>query len=718
MSFFREFIEKIPEAVTHTSDTIEGILNPNRRHDTSQERKEDEIRAQICAAHRFDSFARQRTGNFLKWHVDGHDYMYALSEILDKAKECIFILDWWLTPELYLRRPPAYYPEWRLDRLLQRKAQEGVHIYVVVYKEVLVLCFTSLLRLIYSNEPKLLTEGHSNNVYELFPHQNNHRVCIGGLDLCFGRWDTHTHPLADVHPTDFSRTLFPGQDYNNSRILDFQHVDKFASNALSVLDTPRMPWHDIHMTIAGDVVLDIVQHFVERWNEIKKRKYKDDDRYDWLALPHNVNAAPNEAVVRHPHREAWHAIGRRFRQRFHLSEGEESEEDPERYPRPPTGTCHVQAIRSVSDWSHGVLTEHSIQNAYSQLIMEANHFIYIENQFFISNTVEDGPVKNHIARALVERIIRAARDGTNFKVVIVIPEVPGFAGNIKDETAIKTIMAAQYRTMNRGGHSIYEQVRKAGFDPELYIKFFHLRAYDRINAPNPSFISKMEKNSGVSFHEAQVALARQWVGKPTPSIKAQDKVFIQIAAPTGEGVVITKDTEVKSEEVPLPRTVDEARRIIERFESGAEGLRGDKDVADTVSQHMLSDRTGLLEEKWLGTETEERDAYVSELLYIHSKVMIVDDRRVILGSANINDRSQKGDGDSEIALVVEDTDTLESTMDGKPYMAARFAATLRRELYKGIYPLHSSLFTHTHTHTHTHTTAHAFSTFAASEHLG
>lgn len=26
------------------------------------------------------------------------------------------------------------------------------------------------------------------------------------------------------------------------------------------------------MTIAGDVVLDIVQHFIERWNEVKNRK--------------------------------------------------------------------------------------------------------------------------------------------------------------------------------------------------------------------------------------------------------------------------------------------------------------------------------------------------------------------------------------------------------------------------------------------------------------
>ena len=29
---------------------------------------------------------------YLHRHVDGHDYMYALSEMLDSAKECIFIL--------------------------------------------------------------------------------------------------------------------------------------------------------------------------------------------------------------------------------------------------------------------------------------------------------------------------------------------------------------------------------------------------------------------------------------------------------------------------------------------------------------------------------------------------------------------------------------------------------------------------------------------------
>ena len=59
-------------------------------------------------------------------------------------------------------------------------------------------------------------------------------------------------------------------------------------------------------------------------------------------------------------------MGRRFKQRFHRRNNDwfpEEDEDPVSYQRPPNGTCRVQAVRSVSDWSHGVLTEKSIQNA-------------------------------------------------------------------------------------------------------------------------------------------------------------------------------------------------------------------------------------------------------------------------------------------------------------------------------------------------------------------
>lgn len=63
-------------------------------------------------------------------------FLYELFLLVPHHSRDAQVKDWWLTPELYLRRPPAYNPEWRLDRILKRKAEQGVKIYVIVYKEV------------------------------------------------------------------------------------------------------------------------------------------------------------------------------------------------------------------------------------------------------------------------------------------------------------------------------------------------------------------------------------------------------------------------------------------------------------------------------------------------------------------------------------------------------------------------------------------------------
>eukprot|EP00595_Chromulina_sp_UTEXLB2642_P003834 CAMPEP_0196768118 /NCGR_PEP_ID=MMETSP1095-20130614/42358_1 /TAXON_ID=96789 ORGANISM="Chromulina nebulosa, Strain UTEXLB2642" /NCGR_SAMPLE_ID=MMETSP1095 /ASSEMBLY_ACC=CAM_ASM_000446 /LENGTH=617 /DNA_ID=CAMNT_0042137237 /DNA_START=857 /DNA_END=2707 /DNA_ORIENTATION=+ len=49
----------------------------------------------------------------------------------------------------------------------------------------------------------------------------------------------------------------------------------------------------------------------------------------------------------------------------------------------------------------------------------------------------------------------------------------------------------------------------------------------------------------------------------------------------------------------------------------------------------------------------------SDQVYVHDKVLIVDDRIAIIGSANINDRSMIGDRDSEVALRIEDTEGID-----------------------------------------------------------
>lgn len=72
----------------------------------------------------------------------------------------------------------------------------------------------------------------------------------------------------------------------------------------------------------------------------------------------------------------------------------------------------------------------------------------------------------------------------------------------------------------------------------------------------------------------------------------------------------------------------------------------------------------------------------TEQIYIHSKLMIVDDRTVILGSANINDRSLNGNRDSELAVLIKDQCQVVSRMDGQSYQASAFALGLRLKLFK------------------------------------
>ena len=46
----------------------------------------------------------------------------------------------------------------------------------------------------------------------------------------------------------------------------------------------------------------------------------------------------------------------------------------------------------------------------------------------------------------------------------------------------------------------------------------------------------------------------------------------------------------------------------------------------------------------------------TEIVYIHSKCLIIDDQIALIGSANINDRSMMGFRDSELAVVIEDSE--------------------------------------------------------------
>ena len=160
---------------------------------------------------------------------------------------------------------------------------------------------------------------------------------------------------------------------------------------------------------------------------------------------------------------------------------------------------------SCCKWSSGHNTEHSIANAYISAIHEARHFIYIENQFFITATSDQQrPVTNKIGGAMVDRIMRAYNAHEDFKIIIIMPAVPAFAGDLQSDGALGTraIMEFQYASICRGGNSIIESLQRQGVTNwKRYISFYNLRNYDRINVS--STMREAEQRAGVSYEQAR-----------------------------------------------------------------------------------------------------------------------------------------------------------------------------------------------------------------------
>ncbi len=71
-----------------------------------------------------------------------------------------------------------------------------------------------------------------------------------------------------------------------------------------------------------------------------------------------------------------------------------------------------------------------------------------------------------------------------------------------------------------------------------------------------------------------------------------------------------------------------------------------------------------------------------EIVYVHSKLMIVDDKYVICGSANINDRSMLGKRDSEVACLIKDEEFTDSILNKQKVRVGKYACSLRQKIFK------------------------------------
>uniref|UniRef100_A0A914R1H8 Uncharacterized protein n=1 Tax=Panagrolaimus davidi TaxID=227884 RepID=A0A914R1H8_9BILA len=168
--------------------------------------------------------------------------------------------------------------------------------------------------------------------------------------------------------------LWPGKDYVNYIHKDFVDVEDPFSDFTDRYQVPRMPWHDLHALTFGEVARDVARHFIQRWNATKNEKMKNNSAYPFL-IPKSYD---------------WTKV-------------------PKVFQSENTYTGNVQVLRSVSNWSALIdKTEASIQQAYLSLIANSKHYVYIENQFFVS-MINSNDVSNEICRVICDRIIKADR---------------------------------------------------------------------------------------------------------------------------------------------------------------------------------------------------------------------------------------------------------------------------------------------------------------------
>ncbi|CAH9087032.1 unnamed protein product [Cuscuta europaea] len=370
---------------------------------------------------------------------------------------------------------------------------------------------------------------------------NNRKITafIGGLDLCDGRYDTPQHRLfSDLD------TVFKG-DYHNPT---------FPEGGIK---GPRQPWHDLHCKIEGPAAYDVLTNFEQRWRKAAKweelgRRFKkishwhEDallkvDRISWITSP--SSSVPNDDP------SLWIS----------------SEDDPENW--------HVQVFRSIDSGSlkgfpkdvqtantqnlvcaKDLVIDRSIQMAYIQAIRRAQHFIYIENQYFLGSSYawpsyKDSGADNLIPMELALKIASKIRNKERFAVYIVIPMWPE---GVPNSAPVQEILYWQGQTMQMMYEVIAKELKSEKLEgsshPCDYLNFYCLGNREECNNESSSVFSS------------------------------------QHSAGTSSDVV-------------------------------------------TASQK-----------------------YGRFMIYVHAKGMIVDDEYVILGSANINQRSMAGSRDTEIAM--------------------------------------------------------------------
>ncbi len=607
------------------------------------------------------SFAWPRTGNTVKPFTTGKAYFADLAAALEGAKHSIYIAGWQVNWDAQMGAGVRLFDvllkaaransqlkisvmPWKHSPPVQTYDRQTVPVLEAINGLVGRKCVTVTLAASLADDDPSFFSHHQKLVVI-----DEQTAFIGGMDLCYGRFDDETY---DLHANAQGRQ---GLNRYNGCIPHLGHVpqDQLVDPDLLTGAYDNHPTFGGHWASNHSEVMNKIEHGAVQ------TAYGNETPY-WSAMSRPTGLAANDSTLdaatqpRMPWQDVHLRIdgpsaadvARNFVMRWNSEGGESTPLDLPAEPESKKGGCTVQVLRSAPfnmrkaeyaalkpDAQQGVAQPSAkqceIALAMKNLIEGATSFIYIENQFFVSAfgtehtnpdaiaadvrspSVLSGPAeqvrasglqeratqlvadkpreapKNFICELLGKRIGRAIMSGAkeDFHVIITLPVHP--EGQLNDGS----IMTQVHWTMQSlvfGSFSLLNRVRR-------YIKAKELR-------------------------DKKVA---DWKNVTTD---ASDR----------------------------------------RYE--------DVDIA------RCSDYVTLLN---LRNWAQLGERYVTEQIYVHTKMMIVDDLFALLGSANINDRSMLGSRDSEIAVLVSDSATERHDISGSGDV--RITRNFARQLRQGVW---------------------------------
>ncbi|XP_036401455.1 phospholipase D1 [Megalops cyprinoides] len=640
---------------------------------------------------RHGSFAPVRENTATKWFVNAAGYFNAIADALEGAKEEIFITGWWISPEIFLKRPVVDGNTWRLDYVLKRKAEQGVKICILLYKEVeVVLGLNSeyTKKTLMGLHPNIRVIRHPDHVPStalLWAHHEKTVVIdqsvafLGGIDLAYGRWDDSRHRLTDVGSVRRSPQPSP--------ILS----PSLARQSTAIIEEEEEETEDQDVGHgARDRSRD--QYRGEGWCRAARSDHTEHRREEG-------SSGPALQGCRLPRTE---------------TEGDCSccSEGASESKQCSTRSSLSSRMAPQREWQNKSPSFHS---------SESGSF---RTHYSLPLPHETGSLRSHVSHNELfgEARFWHGKDYCNFILKDWVklnkpfddfidryktPRMPwhdiGVAvqGKAARDIARHFIQRWNFTKLvkKRSGAMCYPFLLPKSLSAPLELPA-DMSKHTQANVQ--VLRSVCQWSIGSKVHEESIHLAYvSAIQNSKHFVYVENQFFISCADKTIHNSIGDTLTEriLRAYREKKKYRVYVVMPLLPGFEGdissgGGQAIkaimyfnyrtmcRGEHSIIERLKCVMSDCWINYISFCGLRTHADLDGRLVTELIYVHSKLMIVDDRTVIIGSANINDRSMLGKRDSEMAVVVEDSELQDSVMDGEMYQAGRFARSLREECFR------------------------------------